>query len=95
MSIEYVPAEGKIAVQILDDIDNDEREDQASGSDEPGCDSYNEALIAVCVGVGPKVTTCKKGETVFIYKWARDSGVRVDDDTRIIDAGCVAAKIKQ
>lgn len=93
MTLEYVPAEGKIAVQILDDIDGDEKEDQATGANVPSSDSYNEALIAICVGVGPKVTTCKKGDTVYLYKWA-ECGLKLGEGVRVVDAGCVAAKVK-
>jgi hypothetical protein len=45
------------------------------------------------VGVGKKVTNCKRGDTVIVTKWARE-GMKVSDDLVLCDCYVVKAIIK-
>lgn len=83
------PAEGFVALEFLDDEKQDEERNQYA---EPGSDSYNEALFAVCVGVGKKVTVCKRGDTVVVRAYARE-GIHVSDDVVLCESYCVVGKV--
>ncbi len=95
MSLEVEPAEGMVALRILEDVDGDEEDAKVSPQAVPYPTAepiYNEALIALCVGAGRKVTICKRGDTVLVDKWARN-GLHIDDDTVVVEAYCVKAKV--
>lgn len=86
------PAEGFIAVEFLDD-DEDEDERAANRRSYPTVDDdYNEAVAAYVVGIGKKVTTCKKGDTVFVRKYARNA-IHMGS-TYFVEAYCVVATVK-
>jgi hypothetical protein len=85
------PAEGMIALEFLDDEKQEETRPKYDAP--PSSDAYNEAVFAICVGVGKKVTTCKRGDTLVVRAYARE-GVRVSDDVVIVEAYCVLGTVK-
>lgn len=90
------PAEGKIALQFLDDEEEEEEEEKEQpqrGSTPVMAEEPERAIPAVCVGVGPRVTVCKKGDTVLVRKYARNGGIAISAETRILDSWCVVATI--
>jgi co-chaperonin GroES (HSP10) len=92
MALDIAPVEGFVALQIVDDETEEERE-LRKNRDYPS-DSYNEAIYAIVVGVGPKAPAgVKKGATVLVRKYARD-GLRIDDDTVLVETYCIAAVVK-
>jgi hypothetical protein len=85
------PAEGMIALEFLDDEKQEETRPQYDAPS--SSDDYNEAVFAICVGVGKKVTNCKRGDTVVVRAYARH-GVKVDDDVVIVESYCVVGTVK-
>jgi hypothetical protein len=84
------PAEGMVALEFLDDA---KQETTRPNYDAPsGSDDYNTAIFAIVVGVGKKVTNCKRGDTVVVRAYARE-GIKVDDDVVIVEAYCVVGKV--
>ena len=84
------PAEGKVVLRFVDDVDGDD-EPAAGYAPMPSADY--EGLLAIVIGVGAKVTGCKKGDTVVTSPWARD-GLKLGDNTYVCDAWCIQATIK-
>jgi hypothetical protein len=90
-SLVIEPAEGMVALEFLDE---EKQEEERSGYDAPpSSDDYNEAVFAICVGVGKKVTSCKRGDTVLVRAYARE-GVHVSDDVVLVEAYCVLGTVK-
>jgi len=86
------PVEGYVALQLLDDESEEEREARRRASNGPS-ESYNEAMYAVVVGIGPKGPAgVKKGSTVLVRKYARD-GLRISDDVVLVESYCIAAVV--
>jgi hypothetical protein len=83
------PAEGYVAIEFLDGEDADPA-DHARPA--PVSNDENEALMAMCVGVGKKVTTCKRGDTVLVRPYARN-GIRVGDNIVLVEAYCVVGRL--
>lgn len=81
------PTEGKIAIVFLEDDDGEPTAYQGS----PG--QPDEAVLAIVSGVGPKVAGVKKGDTVVVSAWAKNSPCV--GKTHITDAYCVLAKLKE
>lgn len=81
------PTEGKIAVTLLEG-DDGEPEPYPG---EPG--QTEELLLGIIAGVGPKVTGLKKGDTVAVYAYVRNSPC-LGGHTHITDSYCILAKIK-
>jgi hypothetical protein len=79
------PAEGYVALEFLED---EAQEAERADYDAPNSDDYSEAVFAVCVGVGKKVTVCKRGDTVIVREYARQ-GVHISDDVVLVEAYCV------
>jgi len=102
MALDITPVEGMVALQIVDDEDETEREQRlASRNTNAPSDSYNEAIVAIVVALGPnsksamgpKIPTgVKKGSTVLVRKYARD-GLRIDDDTVLVETYCIVALV--
>ena len=93
MAIECRPVEGFVALQIVDDETEEERERRLAERSGAPSDSYNEAIVAIVVGIGPKGPSgVKRGSTVLVRKYARD-GLRLDDDTVLVETYCIAAVI--
>ena len=51
-----------------------------------------EATLALVIAAGPE-SPAKKGDTVFVDSYARHSGARLDDDTRIVNRYHLLAKL--
>lgn len=88
-SLHIEPAEGMVALEFLDEEDDEER---------PSYDEYNdgqpnEGVYAICVGVGRDVKRCKRGDTVIVDKWARE-GMKVGDDVVLADQWVVKGVLK-
>lgn len=93
MALDITPVEGFVALQIVDDESEEEREARRR-LDAPSS-SYNEAIYAIVVAVGPKAPAgVKKGVTVLVRKYARD-GLRLDDDTVLVENYCIAAVVSK
>lgn len=87
------PTGNQVAVQFLDDEDEEAEERGAMASNAPTSDeSYNELCYAICVGVGPEAQKgIKKGDALLVKKYAR-SGAHIDD-VYLIDSWAVSASI--
>lgn len=83
------PAEGYVAIEFLD---GEEKSGQSNASATPHAQDENEALMAMCVGVGKKVTTCKRGDTVLVRPFARH-GVRVGENVVIVESYAVLGRV--
>lgn len=103
MAIEFEPAEGLIAVELLDDEDEDE-EPKAPKAPSPAMpmsrggppqpvDRRDKTVMVQCVAVGKKVTNCKKGQILFVRKYAVEDATEIDD-TLIIGSYAVVATVK-
>lgn len=79
------PAEGMVALSFVDDLDDDGDIDQDTDADYDG-------LLAIVVGVGPKVTGIKKGDTVVTRPYARD-GLNVGNGIVLVESYCIAGTI--
>ncbi len=91
MALDITPVEGFVALQLVDDETEEERERRMGAP--YASDSYNEAIYAVVVGVGPKAPAgVKKGATVLVRKYARD-GLRIEDDVVLVESYCIAAVV--
>lgn len=92
-TLQIEPAEGYIALEFLDEVaEDDEEPEQRQGyAGAPTID--NEGLFAMVVGVGKKVTNCKRGDTVVVSKWAKE-GMRIGDDVVLCDSYVVKAIVK-
>ena len=84
--VDIQPAEGKVALKFVDDLDDD-------GDLDEDTDVDNDGLIAIVIGVGTGVKNVKKGDTVVTTPWARD-GLCIGDNTYICDAWCIAGTVK-
>lgn len=91
MSLGIQPAENMVALRFLDDLSEEDDSEPTSGA-LPTYPTQSKAVAAFCVGVGKKVTVCKKGDTVLVREYAR-YGLSVGDNTVIVESYCVAAKI--
>lgn len=91
MALNIKPVEGMVALQILDDPKaKDESSDMVSASSAPSGDSYNTALTALVVGIGPKGPAgVKKGSIVLCRGYARD-GLDIGDGVVLTDCYCIA-----
>lgn len=97
MALDIKPVEGMVALQILDDpkAKDDDSSDMVSASGAPSDDSYNTALTAIVIGIGPKGPAgVKKGSIVLCRGYARD-GLRIDDDVVLTDSYCIAGVVQQ
>jgi len=95
MALDIKPIEGMVALQIVDDESEEEREKRLAirANGIAPSDSYNEAIIAIVVGIGPKGPAgLKKGSTVMVRKYARD-GLRLDEDTVLVETYCIVAVV--
>jgi len=81
------PAEGKVAVKFVDDLDGDGDTTAAAP------DADYDGLLAIVLGVGAKVSGVKKGDTVICSPWARD-GLCIGDNAYMVDSYCIAGTIK-
>lgn len=90
MARDIEPAEGYVAIKLIDDEDEPESK-QPSNVPTP-MDAENKAVMGICMAVGKKVTCCKKGDTVFCRPYARH-GLRVDDNTVLVESYCVAGRV--
>lgn len=87
---EIKPAEGMIAVRFVDDDLEEERRETYAASP----DSYeNEALLAIVVAVGPKVSGVKKADVALLRSYAAD-GVKLGDGIVLIESYCVLGTVK-
>jgi len=88
------PFEGHLALQFLEP-----EPQKAQGSEDPSGavsppDDSDAATLALVVAVGPK-SPCKVGDTVFVKAYARHSGTKLDDTTRIVDTYVLVAKVTE
>lgn len=94
MALDIKPVEGMVALQILDDPKakrDDSSDGMVSSSSSPSLDdSYNTALTALVIGIGPKGPAgVKKGSIVLCRGYARD-GLDIGDDVVLTDSYCIA-----
>jgi len=101
MALDIKPVEGMVALQILDDPkakDDDSSAGMLSASNSLSSasdDSYNTALTAIVIGIGPKGPAgVKKGSIVLCRGYARD-GLKIDDDVVLTDSYCIAGIVQQ
>lgn len=87
-ALQIEPAEGYVALEFLDDAEDD---DAPPSYDSPSDD--NDGVFAMVVGVGKKVTNCKRGDTVVVSKWAKE-GMRIGDDCVLCESYVVKAIVK-
>jgi hypothetical protein len=93
MALDVTPVEGYVALQIVDDETEEERTARKANYSSGPSDSYNEALTAIVVGIGPKgPKNVKRGSVVMVRKYARD-GLRLDDDTVLVEVYCIVALV--
>lgn len=93
MALDIQPVEGMVALQILDD-DTDEKSERQTGMGLTPDDSYNEALHAIVIGIGPKGPAgVKKGNVVLCRGYARN-GLDVGDGVVLTDVYCIAGVVK-
>lgn len=93
MALDVTPVEGFVALQIVDDETEEEREARKQSYSQAPSDSYNEAITAIVVGVGPKAPKgVVRGAVVLVRKYARD-GLRLDEDTVLVETYCIAAVV--
>jgi hypothetical protein len=88
-ALQIEPAEGMVAIEFVDD--EDEEPANAQQAETPS--SYNEACFAICVGVGKKVTRCKRGDTVIVMSFARQ-GIKIGDDVTLCEEYVVKGVVK-
>lgn len=91
MALDIKPVEGMVALQILDDPKAKNESDGMVSTGSPVCDdSYNTALTALVVGIGPKGPPgVKKGSIVLCRGYARD-GLDIGDGVVLTDSYCIA-----
>lgn len=93
MALDVEPVEGFVALQIVDDETEEERKARIARNAHAPSQSYNEAIYAIVVGIGPKGPKgVKKGDTVLVRKYARD-GLRLDENTVLCESYCIAAVV--
>jgi hypothetical protein len=93
VALDVTPVEGFVALQIIDDETEEEREARRQNYNSAPSDSYNEAITALVVGVGPKAPKgVVRGAVVMVRKYARD-GLRLDEDTVLVEVYCIAAVV--
>lgn len=93
MPLDVTPVEGYVALQIVDDETDEEREARRQRYSQGPSESYNEAIHAIVIGVGPKAPKgVVKGAVVLVRKYARD-GLRLDEDTVLVETYCIAAVV--
>lgn len=94
MILDIQPVEGMVALQILSDAVDEDKAQDAMNSSAPDGDSYNEAVYAIVLGIGPKGPAgVKKGSTVLCRGYARN-GLDLGDGAVLTDSYCIAALIK-
>lgn len=81
------PAEGYVALEFLDGEDRGDHSRPA-----PVSSDENEAIMAMCVGAGKKVSVCKRGDTVLVRPYARH-GIRVGENVVLVEAYCVVGRV--
>jgi len=91
MALDIEPAVGCVALRILDE-EEPESERTPSMSGPVAAEKDNKAVMALCVGIGKDVKQCKKGDTVFCRDFVRH-GLKVDDDTVIVEAYAVMGRV--
>lgn len=87
------PADGMVAIRFLEGEDESEEHSTRPGQPEPSGPHDEEACLAICVGVGADIKSCKPGDTILVRPWARHS-IKVGDDTRICEGYNVVAVIE-
>lgn len=93
MALDVTPVEGYVALQIVDDETEEERAARKAEYSSKPSDSYNEALTAIVLGIGPKGPKgVKRGSVVMVRRYARD-GVRLDADTVLVESYCIVALV--
>jgi|1185.fasta_scaffold135628_2 co-chaperonin GroES (HSP10) len=94
MALDIKPIEGMVALQLLEPLDEESGANKsAMATSSTPEDSYNEALYAIVVGVGPKGPIgVKKGDTVLCRGYARD-GLKIGDDVVLVESYCIVGKV--
>lgn len=93
--VKIKPAEGMVALAFVDSDEEVDEEIKKSVSynstpyePKPYC-----GLLAIVLGIGPNVTTCKVGDTVVVGPYARD-GLKIGENSVLTDAYHIKATIK-
>lgn len=84
--VDIKPAEGKVVLKFIDDVDDEAYDGLPSVS--------YEGMLAIVVAVGAKVTSARKGDTVITTPWARD-GLKLGDNTYICDSYCIQGTVSK
>ena len=96
MALDIQPVQGMVALKLIGDSDDDEKQDEVadkSSMEQPPSDD-KDAVYAIVIGIGPKGPAgVKKGDTVVCRAYVRD-GLYVDDDTVLTDSYCISGVIK-
>ncbi len=87
MALEIKPVEGKVALKILDEDDEDNKRQSMGQND----DDWNKTVLAMVVGAG-KGVPAKKGDTVLVRGYVKNEP-KLDDDTVISDAYAILAVV--
>ncbi len=91
-TLDIKPTQGKVALQLLDDGDEDQDTEPMAANANPTPEDYNETIYAIVIGVGPDVKGIKKGSTVLVRSFVRNDP-RVSDDVVISESWNVLATV--
>lgn len=87
------PAEGKIAITLVDDDEDKKPRPMAGPGPAPAPTESDDCVLGTVVAVGAKVPGVKKGDVVVLRSWAR-SEPRIGERLIICDAYSVLATIE-
>jgi len=91
--IDITPAENMLAVRFLENTEEEKTETSEGPASVP-FDRQEEAIVALVVGVGKKVTRAKKGDTVLLRDYAKYAPrVSEGSDTAIVEDYTVLATL--
>ena len=83
------PAEGYVAIEPPEAGASDGVDVDAP----PGDDVYRQLVLVECVGVGKKVTRCKKGDAVFVRRWAIENASTLPGGVALVEEYAVLGTV--
>lgn len=92
MTPDVKPFGDLVVLKFLEPEHSEEAGSEGNGMATSPAGGGEEATIALVIAAGPE-SPAKKGDMVFVDSYARHSGTRLDEDTRIVGRYHLLAKI--
>lgn len=97
MALQIEPADGMVAVEFLDDADEEAEEGYQSPNAAAESGEYHKAVFAMCLGVGKNPNAkpnYKRGDTILVRESARKYAIEVSGETCLVNQYDVVGKVK-